>query len=39
MFLSANLDPQRLAYHPLEWRRMPRGRPQFELGVAARADL
>jgi len=37
--VSADLDPKRLAEHALEGRRVPRGRPQFELGVAARADL
>jgi hypothetical protein len=37
--VSADLDPQRLADQPLEGRRMPSGRPQLELGVAARADL
>jgi hypothetical protein len=37
--VSADFDPQRLAEHTLERRRMPGGRPQFELGVAGRADL
>jgi hypothetical protein len=37
--LSADLDPQRLAYHPLEGRRVARGRPQLELGIAGRAHL
>src|ERR1700681_4102346 len=39
MCLSADLDPQRLPDHPLERGRVPRGRPQLELGVAGRADL
>jgi hypothetical protein len=37
--VSADFDPQRLAEHTLEGRRVPGGRPQFELGVARRADL
>jgi hypothetical protein len=37
--VSADLDTQRLAEQTLEWRRVPGGRPQFELGVAGRADL
>src|SRR5688500_1603335 len=39
MCVPADLDPQRLAEEPFEWRRVPRGCPQLELGVAARADL
>src|SRR5205823_11497867 len=31
--VSADLHPQRLADHPLEGCRMPRGGPQLELGV------
>jgi hypothetical protein len=37
--VSADFDPQRLAEHALERCCVPRRRPQFELGVAARADL
>jgi len=37
--LSADFDPQRLADQAFEGSRMPGGRPQFELGIAARADL
>jgi len=37
--VPADLDLQRLANEPLEGRRVARGRPQLELGVAARADL
>src|SRR6266576_3929121 len=39
IWLSADLDPQRLADQAFEGRRVPGGRPQFELRVAARADL
>jgi hypothetical protein len=37
--VSADLDPQRLSDHPFEGRRVPGGGPQFQLGVAGRADL
>src|SRR5437868_1687933 len=37
--VSADLDPQRFADHPLERRRVARRSPQLELGVAGCADL
>jgi len=33
MCLSAHFHPQRLFDRTLEWRRVPRGRPQLEFGV------
>jgi hypothetical protein len=37
--LSADLDAQRLSKQLLERRRVPRGSPELELGVAVRAHL
>jgi hypothetical protein len=39
MACSTDFESQRLAERALEGRRVPRGGPQFELGVAARSEL
>jgi len=39
MCLSAHFHPQRPSDRTLEWRSVPRGRPQLELGVNRRPQL
>src|SRR3979490_3338503 len=39
IWFSADFDPQRLADQALEGRRVPGGRPQFELPAAPRGEL
>src|SRR5216110_3165878 len=37
--VAADLDAERLSCQPFEWRRVARGGPELQLGVARRAQL